>query len=217
MRDVEFVLALVAVSAGLRVVSLRFAIPYVPALVIAALARVSGALNHASIVFLLRTAIVIAVCLVVVRAIYVRPAAYVVRDIGRRFRGEKPMPPAPRAVAFVAWAGLRGIHSLVLALSVPLATSAGPPFPARDQIIFISVAVILLGLIVQAPTLAPLARGFGLTRATEDAKEEAHARLAAAEAALHLLGEPGFAGGFEARVLRTSVSARGVASPSVMP
>jgi NhaP-type Na+/H+ or K+/H+ antiporter len=35
MRDVEFVLALVAVSAALRVVSLRFAIPYVPALVVA--------------------------------------------------------------------------------------------------------------------------------------------------------------------------------------
>src|SRR4051794_15760840 len=35
MRDVEFVLALVAVSAALRVVSLRLAIPYVPALVVA--------------------------------------------------------------------------------------------------------------------------------------------------------------------------------------
>ena len=37
MRDVEFVLALVAVSAALRVVSLRFAIPYVPSLVVAGL------------------------------------------------------------------------------------------------------------------------------------------------------------------------------------
>jgi hypothetical protein len=37
MRDVEFVLALVAVSAALRVVSLRLAIPYAPALVVAGL------------------------------------------------------------------------------------------------------------------------------------------------------------------------------------
>jgi Na+/H+ antiporter len=168
------------------------------------LPRVTGGVDRASIVFLLRASIIIAICLVVVRAVYVLPAAYVVRDIGRRLRGEKSMRPPARAVAFVAWAGLRGIHSLVLALSVPLVTSAGQPFPARDQIIFITFAVIFLALIVQAPTLAPLARGFGLTRAAEDAKEEAHARLVVAEAALRLLEEPGFAGGFEARVLRTS-------------
>jgi CPA1 family monovalent cation:H+ antiporter len=168
------------------------------------LPRVTGGVDREHIVFLLRASIIIAVSLVVVRAIYVLPAAYVVRDIGRRLRGEKPTRPPVRAVAFVAWAGLRGIHSLVLALSVPLATSAGHPFPARDQIIFITFAVIILALIVQAPTLAPLARGFGLTRAAEDAKEEAHARLVAAEAALRLLAEPGFARGFEAGVLRTS-------------
>ncbi|HEX7929835.1 MAG TPA: cation:proton antiporter [Sphingomicrobium sp.] len=167
------------------------------------LARVTGGLEHAPILFLLRASIIIAVCLVVVRAVYVLPSAYLVRDLGRRLRGEKPMRPPARAIAFVAWAGLRGIHSLVLALSVPLATSAGQPFPARDQIIFIAFTVIFLGLIVQAPTLAPLARGFGLTRAVEDAKEEAHARLVAAEAALRLLGEPGVARGFEAGVLKS--------------
>ena len=167
------------------------------------LARVAGGVDHAPTMFLLRASIIIAVCLVVVRAVYVLPAAYVIRDIGRRLRGEKLTRPPARAVAFVAWAGLRGIHSLVLALSLPLATSAGQPFPARDQIIFITFAVIFLALIVQAPTLAPLARGFELTRAAEDAKEEAHARLVAAEAALRLLQEPGFAHGSEARVLRT--------------
>jgi Na+/H+ antiporter len=167
------------------------------------LPRVIRGADHAAIMLLLRTSIIIAVCLVVVRAVYVLPAAYVVRDIGRRLRGEKPMRPPVRAVAFVAWAGLRGIHSLVLALSVPLATSAGQPFPARDQIIFITFAVIFLALVVQAPTLAPLARGFGLTRAAEDAKEEAHARLVAAEAALRLLGEPSVTRGCEAGVLRT--------------
>jgi Na+/H+ antiporter len=166
------------------------------------LPRVIRGVDHAPITFLLRASIIIAVCLVVVRAVYVLPAAYVVREIGRRLRGEKPMRPPVRAVAFVAWAGLRGIHSLVLALSVPLTTSVGQPFPARDQIIFITFAVIFLALVVQAPTLAPLARGFGLTRAAEDAKEEAHARLVAAEAGLRLLGEPGVAGGFETRVLR---------------
>jgi CPA1 family monovalent cation:H+ antiporter len=165
------------------------------------LPRVTSAVDHVPIGLLLRASIIIAICLVVVRAAYVLPAAYVVRDIGRRLRGERPTRPPARAVAFVAWAGLRGIHSLVLALSVPLTTSAGQPFPARDQIIFISFAVIFLSLIVQAPTLAPLARGFGLTRAAEDAKEEAHARLVASEAALRLFEEPGFTRGFEAGVL----------------
>jgi monovalent cation/hydrogen antiporter len=167
------------------------------------LPRVTSGIGHPRILSLLRAPIVIAVCLVVVRALYVLPAAYVIRDIPRRLRGEKPTRPPVRAVAFVAWAGLRGISALVLALSVPLATRARQPFPARDQIIFITFAVILFSLILQAPTLAPLARGFGLTRAAEDAKEEAHARLVAAEAALRLLGEPSFARGYDAGVLRT--------------
>jgi CPA1 family monovalent cation:H+ antiporter len=113
------------------------------------------------------------------------------------------MRPPLRAVAFVAWAGLRGIHSLVLALAIPLTTSAGQPFPAREQVVFITFAVIFLALVVQAPTLAPLARGSGLTRAAEDAKEEVHARLVAAEAALRLLGEPSATHGCAAGVLRS--------------
>jgi len=165
--------------------------------------RVIRGVDHLSIIFLLRASIIIAVCLVVVRAAYVLPAAYLVREIGRRLRGEKPMRPPLRAVAFVAWAGLRGIHSLVLALAIPLTTGAGQPFPAREQVVFITFAVIFLALVVQAPTLAPLARGSGLTRAAEDAKEEVHARLVAAEAALRLLGEPSATHGCAAGVLRS--------------
>jgi Na+/H+ antiporter len=167
------------------------------------LPRVMRGVDHVPTIFLLRASVIIALCLVVVRVVYVLPAAYLVREIGRRLRGEKPMRPPVRAVAFVAWAGLRGIHSLVLALAIPLTTRAGQPFPAREQIVFITFAVIFLALVVQAPTLAPLARGFGLTRAAADAKEEVHARLVAAEAALRLLGEPSAARGFEAGVLRT--------------
>jgi CPA1 family monovalent cation:H+ antiporter len=80
--------------------------------------------------------------------------------------------------------------------------ASGAPFPARPQILFITFAVIFATLVVQGPTLAPLAR---LLRLREDATaedEEAHARLTAAEAGLRVLDEPGFAGGAQPEVVR---------------
>jgi CPA1 family monovalent cation:H+ antiporter len=121
------------------------------------------------------------------------PSTYIFRSLGRWFRGNKdPLPPW-RWVLFIAWSGLRGADSLVLALSLPLLTASGARFPARDQIIFISFSVIFITLVVQGPTLAPFARWLGIRADEDEGAEDAHARLAAAEAGLRTLEEPAIA------------------------
>ncbi len=52
----------------------------------------------------------------------------------------------------MSWAGLRGVVSLAAALSLP------EEFPGRDVILAITFAVILVTVLVQGSTLAPIVR-----------------------------------------------------------
>ncbi|GAB3830340.1 Na+/H+ antiporter [Hymenobacter jeollabukensis] len=56
------------------------------------------------------------------------------------------------------WAGMRGVVSLAAALSIPLLTPAGQPFPYRNLILFITFVVILVTLVLQGLTLPWLIR-----------------------------------------------------------
>src|SRR5439155_25627303 len=90
----------------------------------------------------------------------------------------------------VSWAGLRGGESLVLAAAVPTLTAAGTPFPGRDLIIAITFAVILVTLLGQGFTLAPLSRWLEVRETgAEERREEIAARLRASKAALARLEE----------------------------
>ncbi|MBL0737350.1 Na+/H+ antiporter [Flavobacterium sp. GN10] len=53
----------------------------------------------------------------------------------------------------ISWSGMRGIVSLAIAIGLPKNLEDGSPFPLRNAIIFISVAVVLLTLIGQGLTL----------------------------------------------------------------
>lgn len=88
---------------------------------------------------------------------------------------------------FVAWAGLRGADSLVIALALPLTTRSGSPFPSRDLIIFVTFGVIFLTLVLQGFSIAPLVRRLGLEGNDAEADEERLARVAMANAALDFL------------------------------
>jgi CPA1 family monovalent cation:H+ antiporter len=116
-------------------------------------------------------------------------------------RSHEPLP-AWRTVLFITWVGMRGGDSLVLALSLPLQTESGARFPAREQIIFITFAVIFMTLVVQSPTLAPFARLLGIRPNDEEAAEDAYARLAAAEAGLRTLEDPAIASSQYPEVIR---------------
>ena len=143
---------------------------------------------------LLREAAIISLVVVVVRIVWVMPTAYLFRTFFRWLRRSHEPLPSWRSVLFIAWAGLRGGDSLVLALALPLTTASGARFPAREQIIFITFAVIFITLVVQGPTLAPVARllRVGGRDESEETAEEAHARLATAEAGLKVLDDPAF-------------------------
>ncbi|KAF2327301.1 Na+/H+ antiporter [Flavobacterium daemonense] len=53
----------------------------------------------------------------------------------------------------IAWSGMRGIVSLAIALGLPKFLEDGTPFPHRNAIIFISVAVVLITIIGQGLSL----------------------------------------------------------------
>jgi len=151
---------------------------------------ITRALDRFTLSMLLREAGLVSLCVVLVRIAWVMPSAYIFRWFFRWLRhGHEPMP-SWRSILFIAWTGLRGADSLVLALSLPLQTASGARFPARDQIIFITFCVIFITLVVQGPTVAPFARLLGIRANDEEVAEEAHARLAAAEAGLRTLDEP---------------------------
>jgi len=136
---------------------------------------------------MLREAALVTLVLVLVRLLWVIPSAYVGGAAGRLIRRDRAPLPRWQWVAFVGWAGLRGGDSLVIALALPLATASGAPFPAREQIIFVTFAFILFTLVAQGPTLPLVARLLGLHEDGTERAEEAHARLAAVEAGLGVL------------------------------
>jgi monovalent cation/hydrogen antiporter len=89
----------------------------------------------------------------------------------------------------LSWAGMRGAVSLAAALSIPLLTDAGGPFPHRDLIIFLTFTVILGTLVVQGLTLPGLIRILHIEPDHTVEEEEARARIRASEAAIARLDE----------------------------
>ena len=150
------------------------------------------ALGNESMATLIREAAIICVCVVVVRVLWVIPSTYIGRIVGGWIRRAEVTLPSLRWILFVGWAGIRGGDSLVIALALPLTTAAGTAFPARAQIVFITFVVIFVTLVVQGPTLAPVARWLGLRSDSRTEEEEVHARLTAAEAGLRVLDSPKF-------------------------
>jgi Na+/H+ antiporter len=88
-----------------------------------------------------------------------------------------------RSVSIVAWAGMRGAVSLAAALAIPL------DVPNRDLLIFLTFVVILVTLVGQGLTLAPLIRLLGVADDGVAEREDAKARVLAADAALARLDE----------------------------
>jgi len=60
----------------------------------------------------------------------------------------------------ITWSGMRGIVSLAIAISLPVTLDNGAPFPMRNEIIFLSIAVVLLSLLGQGLTLPWVVRKF---------------------------------------------------------
>jgi monovalent cation/hydrogen antiporter len=130
-------------------------------------------------------AVAISLTVIVARIAWVFPATYLPRILSARIRARDPSPP-PEAVFVVSWAGMRGAVSLAAALALPLSPV---PFPDRDLVIFLTFCVIVATLVGQGLTLPLVVRGLGVMASTGADTEEAHARLAASEAALRRLAD----------------------------
>jgi len=61
----------------------------------------------------------------------------------------------------ITWSGMRGIVSLAIAIALPVTMGDGEPFPMRNEIIFLSIAVVLFSLLGQGLTLPWVVRKFG--------------------------------------------------------
>ena len=150
------------------------------------LPAILDALSASSAGTLVGYAALVTAVVVGARFAWIFPVAYLPRLLSRRIRERDPVP-SWRAKTVLAWSGMRGAVSLAAALALPLTTDAGAPFPDRDLVIFLTFGVILGTLAVQGMTLPQLIGLLGLEDDGKAEKEEAKARIRAAEAALERL------------------------------
>ncbi|NEK93122.1 Na+/H+ antiporter [Modestobacter muralis] len=102
-------------------------------------------------------------------------------DDGSRFSGRL----SGREIVVLSWAGTRGVISLAAIFTLPLVTETGAPFPDRDLLLFCAFLAVLVTLVGQGLTFAPLVRALGCVADQADgARLRNEARIAAVEAGL---------------------------------
>jgi monovalent cation/hydrogen antiporter len=135
---------------------------------------------HSILKLLPRVGILIA-AVIVTRFIWILLATYVPRALIPALRRRDPYPPLAVPIV-MSWAGMRGVVSLAAALALP------DNFPGRDFVLATTFAVILVTVLIQGATLAPLIRVLGLSGFTQQrpktlSEAEARAQMAAAQLA----------------------------------
>lgn len=112
---------------------------------------------------------------IVVRLVWVPIATWLPRWLSAELRRRDPAPNW-RGVVLVSWTSMRGIVSLASALALPRIVAGGAPFPYRAEIILITMSVIVLTLVLQGLTLAPIIRAFRFAPERRHHDEERLAR-----------------------------------------
>ncbi len=105
--------------------------------------------------------------------------------------------PDGRRMFLVGWAAVRGSVTLATALSVPLLTKAGVPFPERDLVVFLAAATIILTLALNGIPLPWLIRKLrapsdmiGLPEENAARAEVARAGIEAVRPVIAMLPDP---------------------------
>ncbi|MGY1643949.1 Na+/H+ antiporter [Geodermatophilus sp. SYSU D00703] len=95
-----------------------------------------------------------------------------------------------REIVVLSWAGTRGVISLAAIFTLPLTTDSGAPFPDRELLQFCAFLAVLVTLVGQGLTFAPLVRALGLRADEADqARLRNEARAASVDAGLRRLDE----------------------------
>jgi CPA1 family monovalent cation:H+ antiporter len=139
-------------------------------------------LSGRSTASLIGDAAIVAATVVIARVLWVPVITYVPRYLFRVVRERDPYPPW-QAPVVIGWTGIRGAVSLAAALALPTNV------PGRDLIVFLTFAVILVTLVGQGLTLPWLIRALRLEDDGGADREDAKARIKAAEAAIERLEE----------------------------
>jgi CPA1 family monovalent cation:H+ antiporter len=122
--------------------------------------------------------------LILLRLVWSFPSVYVAYLFRRYLLNHNDRRPDARQVFVIGWTGMRGVIALAAAISLPQGLADGSPFPHRNLIVFLTFSVILVTLVVQGLTLAPLVRALGLATTSGPDCEEQEARRMMLEAAL---------------------------------
>jgi CPA1 family monovalent cation:H+ antiporter len=130
----------------------------------------------------------VAATVILVRVLWTFPGAYLPLLFLPRIRAREGGYPNWRAVTVVSWCGIRGVISLAAALSVPVMVGS-EAFPGRETIVACTLAVILITLFVQAPTLHLLIGWLGLSDEDTTETEVRKAREAVLKAGIEKLDE----------------------------
>jgi CPA1 family monovalent cation:H+ antiporter len=144
------------------------------------LPAVMAGLRDVSLTALLIQAAVFSIAVIAIRMIWVYPGAYIAHFIRKHITHQADVPPTPRNIFVIGWAGMRGVIALAAAMALPA-------FPQRNHVIFYTFAVIFVTLVVQGLTLAPLIRWLRVDQARPPSCEEEEARKIVLDAAMQHL------------------------------
>lgn len=107
---------------------------------------------------------------------------------GRSVRDDRYL--SGREIGVLSWAGTRGVISLAAIFTLPLTISGGDPFPGRDLLLFCTYLVVVVTLVGQGLTFAPVARALGVHADPADAAlVRTQARAASVQAGLSCLDQ----------------------------
>jgi monovalent cation/hydrogen antiporter len=121
------------------------------------------------------------------RPLWLTLTQHLVRKGPHRRRGQA-LP--GREIVVLSWAGTRGVISLAAIFTLPLTTGSGRPFPDRDLLLFCTYVVVVVTLVGQGVTFAPIARALGVHADPADAAAlRNEARAASAQAGLTRLDQ----------------------------
>ncbi len=104
-----------------------------------------------SLVRLIYYGLAVSIVVVVVRFIWVVPAATLPRLFSSKVRQREYFD--RRYLIVFGWSGMRGVVSMAAALSIPLLTGNQEAFPNRSLIIFLTFCVVIFTLLVQGLSL----------------------------------------------------------------
>ena len=130
------------------------------------------------------TGLALAVCgtLVVVRFGWLFTAAALGRRTGAGTSASGTA--GARETLVTSWAGMRGVVTVATALALPTTVDGGADFPARRTLVLVALVAVLVTLVVQGLTLAPLVRRLDVGTDVDVEAEERRLRRRATAAAL---------------------------------